>query len=75
MTNAANTPPLGRRLRLRLRNEWMISVWMLLGVLLVWYSTLIPTFGTFQITSISKNSLPLVYLAVGSGDHCDRWWH
>jgi ribose transport system permease protein len=65
MTNAANTPPLGRRLRLRLRNEWMISVWMLLGVLLVWYSTLIPAFGTFQITSISKNSLPLVYLAVG----------
>ena len=63
MTNAAKTQPLGRRIRLR--NEWMVSVWLLLGVLLVWYSTLIPAFGQFQITSISKNSLPLVYLAVG----------
>ena len=63
MTTAARTQPVGRRLRLR--NEWMFSVWLLLGVLIVWYSTLIPAFGTFQITSISKNSLPLVYLAVG----------
>jgi ribose transport system permease protein len=37
----------------------------LLGGLLLWYSTLIPAFGSFQITSISKNSLPLVFLAVG----------
>ncbi len=54
-----------RARRPRLRNEWMLSVWALLGVLLVWYATLIPAFGDFQITSISKNSLPLVYLAVG----------
>ncbi|MCB0093104.1 MAG: ABC transporter permease, partial [Caldilineaceae bacterium] len=32
---------------------------------LFWYATLIPKFGTFQITSISKNSLPLIYLAIG----------
>ena len=38
---------------------------VLLGVLLFWYSTLIPVFGLFQIASISKNSLPLVYLAIG----------
>jgi ribose transport system permease protein len=36
-----------------------------LGVLVFWYATLIPVFGAFQITSISKNSLPLVYLALG----------
>jgi ribose transport system permease protein len=40
-------------------------VWLLLGMLLLWYATLIPAFGEFQITSISKNSLPLVYLAAG----------
>lgn len=47
------------------RAGWVIGVWLLLFVLLVWYSTLIPKFGTFQITSISKNSLPLIYLAIG----------
>jgi ribose transport system permease protein len=40
-------------------------VWLLLFVLLAWYATLIPVFGEFQVVSISKNSLPLVYLAVG----------
>ena len=47
------------------RNSWMLGVWLLLIGLLIWYATLIPSFGTFQITSISKNSLPLVYLAIG----------
>lgn len=47
------------------RNGWAIGVWLLLGALLIWYSTLIPVFGEFQIVSITKNSLPLVYLAVG----------
>jgi ribose transport system permease protein len=37
----------------------------LLAVLLAWYSTLIPEFGGFQLASISKNSLPLVFLAIG----------
>ncbi|MCX6045416.1 MAG: hypothetical protein NT075_09895, partial [Chloroflexi bacterium] len=48
-----------------MRNSWVLGVWLLLGALLLWYSTLIPVFGKFQIVSISKNSLPLVYLAVG----------
>lgn len=48
-----------------MRNGWVLGVWLLLGILLVRYSTLIPVFGEFQITSISKNSLPLVYLAIG----------
>lgn len=47
------------------RNGWMLGVWLLLMVLLFWYSTLIPRFGEFQIVSISKNSLPLAYLAIG----------
>ncbi len=47
------------------RNGWVLGVWGLLVVLIVWYGSLIPSFGTFQITSISKNSLPLVYLAIG----------
>jgi ribose transport system permease protein len=52
-------------LRIVFRNSWMLGVWLLLGALILWYSTLIPVFGPFQITSITKNSLPLVYLAVG----------
>ena len=51
--------------RMLVRNGWAIGVWLLLGVLLLWYASLIPRFGAFQIASISKNSLPLVYLAIG----------
>lgn len=51
--------------RLFARNGWALGVWLLLGILLFWYATLIPRFGSFQISSISKNSLPLVYLAIG----------
>jgi len=47
------------------RSGWVLSVWLLLGALLFWYASLIPVFGSFQISSISKNSLPLVYLAIG----------
>jgi ribose transport system permease protein len=51
--------------RVLIRNGWVLGVWLLLIALLLWYATLIPVFGQFQITSISKNSLPLVYLAIG----------
>ena len=47
------------------RSGWAWGVWLLLGVLLVWYANLIPVFGSFQLSSISKNSLPLAYLAIG----------
>jgi len=47
------------------RHGWVIGVWILLISLLWWYSTLIPVFGEFQVNSISKNSLPLIYLAIG----------
>lgn len=52
-------------LRLLTRNGWTLGVWLLLAALLFSYANLIPRFGTFQITSISKNSLPLIYLAIG----------
>lgn len=51
--------------RVLVRNGWALGVWLLLGGLLLWYATLIPAFGTFQVTSITKNSLPLIYLAIG----------
>ena len=63
MTGTARSQP--PRRRFGLHNGWMFGVWLLLGALVLWYSALIPAFGQFQITSISKNSLPLVYLAVG----------
>lgn len=51
--------------RVLARNGWVLGVWLLLSALIFWYSNLIPTFGSFQIASISKNSLPLIYLAIG----------
>lgn len=54
-----------KRQRMISRNGWVLGAWLLLITLLVWYSTLIPVFGRFQLTSISKNSLPLVFLAIG----------
>lgn len=46
-------------------NSWAIGVWLLLVVLIFWYANLIPRFGAFQMSSIGKNSLPLIYLAIG----------
>ena len=51
--------------RWRRRQGWSIGVWILLVVLIAWYTLLIPRFGSFQIASIAKNSLPLSFLAVG----------
>ncbi len=51
--------------RLRRRHGWTIGVWLLLVVLIGWYTTLVPDFGSFQIASILKNSQPLIYLAIG----------
>ncbi len=65
MTTLASTKRRGPWLRLVTHNGWTWGVWLLLLLLLVWYTNLIPKFGTFQITSISKNSLPLIYLAMG----------
>lgn len=53
--------------RLLARNGWTIAVWVLLAGAIAWYSTLIPEFGSFQISSIAKNSLPTAFLAVSQG--------
>jgi ribose transport system permease protein len=63
-TPTATARVLGRSTWLQ-RNGWTLGVWVLLLVLLGWYVTLIPSFGAFQVTSILKNSLPLVFLAIG----------
>ena len=49
------------------RNGWTAAVWILLGLAIAWYAVLIPAFGTFQVASIAKNSLPTAYLAVSQG--------
>ena len=68
MTTVALTGGTSSRLRkIFARSGWVIGVWLLLGGLLLWYSTLIPRFGEFQVVSITKNSLPLAYLAIGQG--------
>lgn len=49
------------------RHGWTTAVWLLLALALGWYAILIPEFGSFQIASIAKNSLPTAYLAVSQG--------
>jgi ribose transport system permease protein len=70
MTTAVLTERNGFRRRAPWRrglayNGWAIGVWLLLVVLVLWYANLIPKFGAFQMSSIGKNSLPLIYLAIG----------
>ena len=45
------------------RHGWTVGVWLLLLVLIGYYSTLIPAFGSFQVASIVNNGAPLVFLA------------
>lgn len=49
------------------RHGWTAGVWLLLVVMVGWYATLIPSFGSFELSSIAKNSLPSVYLALAQG--------
>lgn len=65
MTSLALTTRRGSWRRTLTRNGWTLGVWLLLMALLFWYATLIPAFGEFQVVSISKNSLPLIYLGLG----------
>jgi ribose transport system permease protein len=73
MTTTTAAPPRQRRDwralagRWARRHGWTAGVWLLLLAMIVWYSTLIPRFSDFQVTSIAKNSLPAVYLALAQG--------
>ena len=70
MTTVAPPPELEKQSNFMVwlsRHGWTAGVWILLIVLIVWYAALLPKFGTFQVTSIIKNSLPLVFLAIAQG--------
>lgn len=47
------------------RNTWTIGVWVLLAVLVAWYATLVPAFGSFEVSSIIRSGLPVAFLAIG----------
>jgi ribose transport system permease protein len=49
------------------RNGWTVGVWALLALSVAWYATLIPRFGTFEVTTILKSGLPLALLALAQG--------
>jgi ribose transport system permease protein len=55
---------LARTLR---RNGWTMGAWVLLGLLIAWYASLIPVFGSFQTSSILSFGLPVAYLAMAQG--------
>lgn len=59
---SATTPAWRRWLR---QHGWTVGVWLLLLVLVAWYSALIPKFGLFQVASIVNNGSPFVFLAIG----------
>jgi len=46
------------------RHGWTFGVWLLFLGLVAYYSTLIPSFGSFQVASIVNNGTPIVFLAV-----------
>ena len=46
------------------RHGWTFGVWLLFLVLVAYYATLIPKFGSFQVASIVNNGTPFVFLAL-----------
>ena len=56
--------PSSRVARLRRRNGWVAGVAVLLVVLLLWQSSLVPTFGPFQIRTITAGTMTLAFLAM-----------
>jgi ribose transport system permease protein len=48
-----------------LRHGWTMGVWLLLLALMIWYATLIPSFGSREISFIIRSAMPFVFLAVG----------
>lgn len=50
--------------RMAKRHVWTVGVWLLLAALVLWYSTLVPSFGGFETASIVRSGLPLAVLAL-----------
>ncbi len=45
------------------RHGWTTGVWITLFILVVWYATLIPKFGSFQVANIINGGTSWVFLA------------
>jgi len=46
------------------RHGWTVGIWLILLVLVVWYTTLIPRFGGFQASTIIAGGTAWVFLGV-----------
>lgn len=53
--------------RLAHRHGWSASAGLFFAALVLWYASLIPLFGNFQIASILRSGLPLAFLAMAQG--------
>ncbi len=66
----AKTPTAERRLgspelkRWIQRHGWTVGIWLLLVVLVIWYTTLIPKFGGFQTATIITGGTSWIFLGV-----------
>jgi ribose transport system permease protein len=64
-TLPASRESLALRVRLRvMRHGWTVSIWALLLILVFWYSTLIPSFGGFQMSTIINGGSAWIFLAI-----------
>jgi ribose transport system permease protein len=46
------------------RHGWTVGIWLLLFVLVAWYSTLIPRFGGFQTSTIITGGTAWIFLGI-----------
>lgn len=46
------------------RHGWTVGIWVLLVVLVIWYTTLIPRFGSFQAATILTGGTAWIFLGV-----------
>lgn len=53
--------------RLAHRHGWSAAAGFLFAALVLWYASLIPLFGNFQIAAILRSGLPLAFLAMAQG--------
>lgn len=70
MTTAPQTAvpaPTGKLARFRQRNGWVVGVAVLLGIMLLVRSTQIPSFGGFELRSLTAGTLMLALLAMAQG--------
>ena len=46
------------------RHGWTVGIWLLLVVLVAWYTTLIPRFGSFQASTIITGGTAWIFLGI-----------